>query len=70
MARPIDPRLSIELAGIPLRSPVILAAGTAGYSDELADVMDLSQVGARAIVVIVGETVWLALFALAVLVAF
>lgn len=46
MARPIDPRLSIELAGIPLRSPVILAAGTAGYSDELADVMDLSQVGA------------------------
>jgi len=46
VARPRDPRLTTELAGIQLASPVILAAGTAGYSDELADVMDLSQVGA------------------------
>ena len=46
MARNPDPRLSIELAGIPLRSPILLAAGTAGFSDELADVLDLSQVGA------------------------
>lgn len=46
VARPADPRLSIDLAGIPLRSPVLLAAGTAGFSDELADVLDLSQVGA------------------------
>lgn len=46
MARSPDPSLSVELAGIPLASPVILAAGTAGYSDELADVLDLSRVGA------------------------
>jgi len=41
-----DSKLSVNLAGLRLRSPVILAAGTAGFSDELADVMDLSQVGA------------------------
>jgi len=46
VARQPDPTLSINLAGLGLRSPVILAAGTAGFSDELADVMDLSQVGA------------------------
>ena len=46
MAHEPDPKLSINLAGLRLRSPVILAAGTAGFSDELADVMDLSQVGA------------------------
>lgn len=42
----MDPRLSVEVAGIPLRSPIVLAAGTAGFSDELADVLDLSRVGA------------------------
>jgi dihydroorotate dehydrogenase (NAD+) catalytic subunit len=46
VAREPDPRLSIDLAGLRLSSPVILAAGTAGFSDELADVMDLSQIGA------------------------
>lgn len=46
MARQPDPRLSIDLAGLRLSSPVILAAGTAGFSDELADVLDLSQIGA------------------------
>ncbi len=46
MSKPIDPRLSIDLAGVPLRSPIVLAAGTAGFSDELADVLDLTQVGA------------------------
>lgn len=38
--------LSTVLAGLPLRNPVILAAGTAGYLDELGDVLDLSKVGA------------------------
>ena len=37
---------SLSLAGLALRNPVILAAGTAGYLDEMADVLDLSQVGA------------------------
>lgn len=38
--------LNIDLAGLALRSPVILAAGTAGYVNELSEVMDLSRVGA------------------------
>ncbi len=38
--------LAIDLAGIRLRNPVILAAGTAGLLDEMADVIDLSRIGA------------------------
>jgi len=38
--------LSINLAGIELRNPVILAAGTAGVLDEMRDVLDLGRVGA------------------------
>lgn len=41
-----DPRLAIDLAGLQLASPLILAAGTAGYADELADAFDLSILGA------------------------
>ncbi len=41
-----DPILATDLAGIALRSPVILAAGTAGYVREMNDVLDLSRVGA------------------------
>lgn len=41
-----DPRLSIDLAGLRLRTPVLLAAGTAGYADEMSDVVDLAGVGA------------------------
>lgn len=38
--------LAVNLAGISLRAPVMLAAGTAGYVDEMADVLDLSRIGA------------------------
>ena len=38
--------LSVDLAGMALRNPVILAAGTAGYIDDMAGVLDLSRVGA------------------------
>lgn len=38
--------LETDLAGLPLRTPVILAAGTAGTLDEMAGVLDLSRVGA------------------------
>ncbi|MFG0329698.1 MAG: dihydroorotate dehydrogenase [Phycisphaerales bacterium] len=38
--------LAVNLAGIPLRNPVILAAGTCGYIDEMADAIDLRSVGA------------------------
>jgi dihydroorotate dehydrogenase (NAD+) catalytic subunit len=37
--------LATTLAGVPLLNPVLLAAGTAGYLDEMGDVMDLSGVG-------------------------
>lgn len=38
--------LRTDLAGLELASPVILAAGTAGMLDEMADAVDLSRVGA------------------------
>lgn len=41
-----DSSLATDLAGVSLRNPVILAAGTCGYLDETADVLDLSGVGA------------------------
>jgi dihydroorotate dehydrogenase (NAD+) catalytic subunit len=37
--------LATDLAGLALRNPVILAAGTCGYLDEMSDAMDLSRVG-------------------------
>ncbi len=41
-----DPILLTDLAGLSLRNPVVLAAGTAGYLDEFQDVVDLGKVGA------------------------
>jgi len=40
-----DP-LATTLAGIELRNPIILAAGTAGLVDDVAGVIDLTEVGA------------------------
>lgn len=37
--------IATTLAGVPLCTPVLLAAGTAGTLDEMADVVDLSRVG-------------------------
>lgn len=37
--------LAVSLAGIPLRNPVLLAAGTHGTLDDIADVLDLSRIG-------------------------
>jgi len=37
--------LATSLAGVALRSPALLAAGTAGLLDEMRDVLDLSRVG-------------------------
>ena len=37
--------LSVVAAGIRFRNPVVLAAGTAGYGRELADVVDLAKLG-------------------------
>ena len=38
--------LSVNMAGIKLQNPVITASGTFGYGDELADLVQLSQIGA------------------------
>lgn len=37
--------LATDFAGISLRNPVLLAAGTCGTLDEMADVLDLSRIG-------------------------
>lgn len=41
-----DAILATDLAGVLLRTPVILAAGTCGSLDEMGDVLDLARVGA------------------------
>jgi dihydroorotate dehydrogenase (NAD+) catalytic subunit len=38
--------LSVDLAGIELKNPLILASGTAGYGVELTSFIDLSELGA------------------------
>jgi len=42
----LDPALATDLAGLRLRSPVILGAGTAGVLDEADDVLPLEALGA------------------------
>ena len=37
---------SIDLCGVDLSTPIVLAAGTCGYVDEMADALDLARVGA------------------------
>lgn len=46
MAAAPDARLSVQLAGLALRTPLIAAAGTCGVLDELAEVSDLRWLGA------------------------
>lgn len=40
------PDLSIEIAGLKLQNPVMLASGTAGYGEDIAKYCDLNRVGA------------------------
>ena len=40
------PDMSVELAGIRLRNPVMTASGTFGYGEEFADYLDLEEIGA------------------------
>ncbi len=42
---PDQPDLSVELCGIQLRTPVLLASGTCGYGTELEPFLDLRQLG-------------------------
>lgn len=41
-----QPDMSVDLAGVRLRNPIIAAAGTCGYVDEIADVLDPASIGA------------------------
>ena len=43
VADPVDTR--VDLAGIPLRNPVLTASGTFGYGTELAPFLDLARIG-------------------------
>lgn len=42
----VKPDLSVEIAGIKMRNPVMTASGTFGYGKEFADYMDLEKIGA------------------------
>ncbi len=42
----MKPDLSIEIAGIKLRNPVMLASGTAGYGEDISKYCDLNRIGA------------------------
>ncbi len=44
-ATPDDPRLTVDLAGLRLRNPVLTASGTCGYGSEYADVLDYRRLG-------------------------
>jgi len=42
----IKPDMSVEIAGIKMRNPVMTASGTFGYGEEFAGYMDLGSIGA------------------------
>lgn len=41
----MKPDLSVEIAGVKLRNPVLTASGTFGYGEEFADYVDLESLG-------------------------
>lgn len=42
----VKPDMSVNLAGIPLRNPVMTASGTFGYGEEFAEYVNLETIGA------------------------
>jgi dihydroorotate dehydrogenase (NAD+) catalytic subunit len=42
----MKPDMTVNLAGIPLRNPVMTASGTFGYGEEFAEFVDLESIGA------------------------
>jgi len=42
---PGDVDLRVDVGGVPMENPVMLASGTAGYGPELADVLDMGVLG-------------------------
>ncbi|MFQ5791548.1 MAG: dihydroorotate dehydrogenase, partial [Acidobacteriota bacterium] len=45
----MDPNLSVEFAGLRLRTPLIAASGTFGYGMEYVEVADYGAIGAIAV---------------------
>ncbi|HHI03790.1 MAG TPA: dihydroorotate dehydrogenase, partial [candidate division Zixibacteria bacterium] len=41
----MTPDLSVEIAGISFKNPVLTASGTCGYGEELADIFNLTHLG-------------------------
>ena len=39
----ITPDLSVEIAGLKLKNPVMVASGTFGYGQEYSDLFDLNR---------------------------
>ncbi len=42
----MTPNLAVEIAGVRLANPIMTASGTCGYGEELAEIFDLSELGA------------------------
>ena len=42
----VKPDMTVKLAGIPLRNPVMTASGTFGYGEEFAEYVDMESIGA------------------------
>jgi dihydroorotate dehydrogenase (NAD+) catalytic subunit len=42
----MTPDISVNFAGVPLKNPILTASGTCGYGEELAEVFNLSELGA------------------------
>ncbi len=46
MVRPCDdPKMTVQVAGISMKTPVTTASGTFGFGLEFADLLDLAQWG-------------------------
>jgi dihydroorotate dehydrogenase (NAD+) catalytic subunit len=42
----VKPRLEVNIGGLELKNPVMVASGTFGYGDEFADYVDINKLGA------------------------
>lgn len=49
------PNMAVELAGLRMKNPVLLASGTCGYGPEYADLIDLNALGAITVKGILSE---------------
>jgi dihydroorotate dehydrogenase (NAD+) catalytic subunit len=41
----MKPKLDVEISGIKLKNPILLASGTCGYGEEIAKIIDINLVG-------------------------